>query len=393
MSYRRWAAALVAAAFLALPAAGSPAVAAGEPYEVYVITSQTGGMAFVGKSEVQSLQLAIDIENKAGGVQGHPIKLVVLDDQTSPQNAVQLLTQVQAKHVPVVFGSSTAGICGAMGPLLKDGPVEFCFSPAVNPAPGSYVFSLASPLSDISVAAMRFVRTKGWHKIAIISSTDATGTVTEATTMRVLQAPENAGLSVIDAQHFNPTDLSVTAQVAHIRAAGADALIVFTSGTPFATVLRALTESALDLPVIALDSNETYTQMDSYKSFLPKDLYFLGVPSLSPDVLPNGPVKRAIAEYVNTFKAAGIRVDAASGSGWDPAKIVIAALRKFGPDMTAEQLRGFIAGLRSWGGVAGDYNFVQYPQRGIAIDGVMLQRWDATKGTWVGASKLGGEAL
>ena len=135
-------AALTAAAVLvfALAARGA-APPSGPPYEINVILPLTGGAAFLGQTEWRTLQVLERFENSSGGIQGRPIHLAVQDDQTSPQLGVQLANQVLAKKVPVLLGSALVAICRAMAPLMKDGPVMYCFSPGIHPDEGSYVFT------------------------------------------------------------------------------------------------------------------------------------------------------------------------------------------------------------------------------------------------------------
>ena len=78
-----------------LAATPMPAAAA-DPYDLNVILSLTGGASFLGKAEQQSLQLAEKWVNENGGIQGRPLHLVFHDDQSSPQVAVQLASQVVA---------------------------------------------------------------------------------------------------------------------------------------------------------------------------------------------------------------------------------------------------------------------------------------------------------
>jgi len=47
--------------------------------------------------------------------------------------------------------------------------------------------------------------------------------------------------------------------------------------------------------------------------------------------------------------------------------ILVAALRKIGPDATPQQLRTYISGLKNFVGVNGPYDFVKYPQRGLGL--------------------------
>src|SRR5579871_3792023 len=84
------AAALAAAALLLVAAPGPQPAAAADPFQIPVIMPLTGGGAFLGTSENQSLQIIEKMVNAAGGIKGRPIHFAVQDDQSNPQVAVQL---------------------------------------------------------------------------------------------------------------------------------------------------------------------------------------------------------------------------------------------------------------------------------------------------------------
>jgi len=96
------------------------AAVAVDPYEINVILPLTGTYAFVGKGSEAGLAGVEHVVNASGGVNGRPIKFVVTDDASSPQNSVQIANALMAKGVPVFFASSVQD-CGAIIPLVKDG--------------------------------------------------------------------------------------------------------------------------------------------------------------------------------------------------------------------------------------------------------------------------------
>ncbi len=383
---------LILTLLLALLGLGSFANAA-DPYEINVILPVTGPGAFIAKADMNALSVIEQTVNKAGGVRGRPIKFVVADDQSSPALSVQLLNGVIAKHVPIVLGSTLAATCNAMAPLLKDGPVEYCFSPGIHPPEGSYIYSAGVGVTDLMSAIARYCRERGLKKIAIITSTDATGQDAERAVDDVFGTPDNRALSIVDREHFNTTDVSVTGQMTHVKGSGADVLIAWTTGTPFATVLRGARDTALDLPIVSTNGNMSYTQMRQYASILPKELLFPGLPSFGPDQLPSGPLKGAVSRFLDAFKAAGIRPENGENQVWDATLILIDALKKLGFDATPAQIRDYVNGLRGWTGIYGTFNYRAVPQRGVGIDAVIIQRWDPAKDAWIGVSKPGGSPL
>ena len=116
-----------------------------------------------------------DYINKNGGIDGQNLEFTFLDDQTSPQVAVQLTNTAMASQPAVIMGSSLVGMCLAMAPLMKNGPVQYCLSPAIHPKPGGYTFSASSSSIDQIAAVMRYYRLKGWTKLAVLDTTDASG--------------------------------------------------------------------------------------------------------------------------------------------------------------------------------------------------------------------------
>lgn len=383
------------AALLALALAlGSAPRAAGaaEPYEINAILPQSGNGAFLGTAQMAALNILQDLINKRGGVAGRPLKFVYLDDQSKPQVAVQLTNGVLAKKSAIMIGSTLVAICSAEAPLITDGPLTYCFSPAVHPPAGSFMFTAGTSTTDMLEASLRFFRARGWTKLAILASTDATGQDVENNVTTLLAQPENKSISFVANEHYNASDVSVAAQIARIKNSGAQALIAWTVGGPLATIFNGMQSSGLDIPVLATPGNMTYVQMKQYAAFLPKELYFPGSAAFAPEQLPNGPEKTVVTAYLDAFKANGIRPDQGHLFVWDPVVILVDALNRLGANATPAQLRDYITAYHGVG-MFGRYDFHAVPQRGIGVDSVIMVRWSPEKDTWVGVSKAGGEAL
>jgi branched-chain amino acid transport system substrate-binding protein len=370
----------------------SVAQAAGDPYEINVVISTTGSGAFLGTHETAALGVLADAVNKDGGIKGRPVKFVFQDDQTAPAAAVQLTNGLVAKHVPVVLGSSLAATCSAMASIVQDnGPVQYCLSPIIRGKPGSYVYSASAGSDSIAAVIVRFFRLHGWTKIGIITSTDASGVDFERQFNNTLTFAENKPVDVVVREHFNPSDLTVSAQMARIKAAAPQALVTFATGTPLGTLLRGYHDAGLDIPVSASAGNMIYAQIAQYADFVPSQLYFAATRGVAPDAtLRPGPIMDAEKRYFGAFKAAGIKPDFATSLVWDPGMIVVAGLRELGPDATAAQLQKYIAGLHSWAGIDGIYDFRDDSQRGIGQGAMVVYHWDVAKGAFVVSSRPAG---
>ncbi len=382
-------AALCALAFAAAPRPGDSA----DPYEIYSISATTGGLSFVGKTGTDALQAFEEYFNKSGGINGRPIHFVIQDAQTNPQLALQLFNEIGAKNTPFVMGPTSAAECNAVYAVAKSGPVVWCYSSAVNGAPGSFEFQTSATNYDYNTAAMRWLRERGLTRIALITPTDATGQAYDRAVDEILAKPENKGLTLVDHEHFNPGDVSVAAQISKIAASNAQVLIVGTAGSPAGVAFHGITDAGLNLPVITGNGNASQAFMKQYASILPKELFVESTHCLAPAAIADKAEKDAYDTYVAAMTAHGVPVDCLQSLAWDPALILTTALRHVGTNATAEQLRAYLANLKGLAGVNGTYDFKRVPQRGRDDRAVVIIRWNEAKSTWVPASKVGGDPL
>jgi branched-chain amino acid transport system substrate-binding protein len=358
-----------------------------QPVTIPVILPLTGGGAFIGTTHEKTLQLLEDVVNKDGGIKGRPLKFDFLDDKTSPQVAKQLGSQEQTLS-PIVFGSSLSAMCKAIAPVYDNGPVNYCLSPAIYPAKGSYVFTASASTKDLIIATIRFFREKGWKNFALLASTDASGQDGVDDSAEALKLPENSGMKLVDVERYNGGDVSATAQVTKIKAANPQAIIVWAPGTPFATGLRALQDVGLTIPVASTSANMIGKQLEQYTNFMPKEMYFPGV-TYAAGIAQNAQVKKQQDIYNGAMKAGGVTTDLQTGMTWDAGMIAVAALRKLGPAATGAQIRDFISSQTAFAGILGMYDFAKVPQRGVTVEDVVMMRWTPGSG-WSTASSFGG---
>jgi branched-chain amino acid transport system substrate-binding protein len=369
------------------------AVTAADPYEINVIVPLTGPFSFLGKGEQAGLRGVETAVNKAGGVDGRPIAFVFSDDQGSPQTSVQLASALIAKKVPLIMGPSSLGSCAAIAPLVKDGPVLYCLSPGLHPPPGSWAFSANVSSDDTMKVGIRYFNLRGLRRLAMIAATDASGQDLEKGIDDALALPVNRDMLLVDREHFAPGDVSVAAQIARIKAAHPQVLLAQSTGAPVATIFRAVADAGLEIPVFTTSGNESFAQMKLYANFLPRNLYFPGLPMLALAALTDGEVRSAANLYIRTLDSLGIEPDIIPVTSWDPGMITVSALRKYGFAMTADQFKDYLTHLRGFAGAMGRYNFEEVPQRGLSVQSVFVTRWDPRKDWWVAASKPAGAPL
>lgn len=367
----------------------SSAAFAADPYDIHTVLPLTGRASFLGKGEQVALQLLEKTVNAEDGIQGRPVRFVFHDDQSSPQVAVQLITQIKAMSPSVVLGSAIVAQCQAMSPLVQAGPFMYCFSPGIHPKPGEFIYTSTISTHDAADGLIRYFRLKGLTRIAVLTSTDATGQDAERGILQVFSKPENSGMEMVVKANFNPADISVTAQVERIKAAQPHAVIAWSTGAAIGNVFKAIAQAEMNIPIATTYGNMTIEQMTQYAAFLPKQLLFPTSAWLS-GAQGEGRADQAHKRFHDSFKSASLKPDASSTYAWDPAMIVIDAVRKLGAKASAEEIRAYISKLKGYAGVNGVYDFEKVPQRGLDANNVVISVWNASAGNWEIISKPSG---
>jgi branched-chain amino acid transport system substrate-binding protein len=366
--------------------------ATGTPITIDAILPLTGGQAFSGAIHAQTIGVYERYVNANGGINGRPVHFDIHDDKSSPLVDVQLTNQIVAAKAPVLLGTSYQAGCLAELPILGKSTVAYCLSPGLNPKQPN-MFSAAVSTNYIVPAIYKFMRDRGYKKIAVITSIDATGQSHDVLSQVTMDRPDFKNMSIVDYEHFSPADLSVSAQIARMKSTNPQGVVVVATGNAFATVLRSMHDTGLDIPVITSAVNMNEDELKQYQPFLPTEIVFNSTLFYARPQDRKGAVRAAVDEFYAGYKMAGVTPSPESTS-WDPAKIVVAALRALGPNATGEQVAAYIGGLHDFAGSSGLYDFRTGDRHGLSDADIVWVKYEPdTAAKYVPVSKPGGAPL
>lgn len=370
--------AVAAFAFGALaPSFAMPVSAQPKPVTIEAILSLTGSAASLGQDEAAGLGAFEKFVNKTGGIHGAPLQFHIQDDQSQPAVAVQLFNQLLPGRPAAVLGSSVAAQSQAMAALVKDGPVLYALTPNFMPPQRGYVFATGAPARDLTNAGVVYYRSRGLTKVGVIVTSDASGQNNFESLEYALALPENKSMKLVDKETFGIGDVSIAAQVSKLKASGAQVIFSLTNGTAFGTSLQGLATAGLDLPVYTSAANFSPILLERFKSVLPKELVCAGASWFNRERGARDPLKRPIDDYWASLAADNITQPTVSHAfAWDPALIVVSALRKLPANPTATQLQAEILRTRRFPGVQGMYDFSSGDQHGVTQDGILVLKND-----------------
>jgi branched-chain amino acid transport system substrate-binding protein len=364
------------------------------PFTIDVIVSQTGQSAFQGQQAIAAIKAVESAINADGGINGQPVRFQLHDDETKPQVAVEVGTQILAAHPAIVLGPIVQATCNALAPIAGSATVEYCLSPGLVPEARSYVFSSSASLVHVMPAQFRYERTARRTRVGILVSTDATGQRSDKMIDYTLHLPENKTVVPVDYEHFNDSDISVAAQLARIKAADPQFLYVSASGTPFQTILRGILDAGMGkLPIVTSAANMESGLLAPWAKTPPDQLTFNGPRFWGTVTDPDPRVRAAIASYHAAFKRVGAEPTPNDEFYWDPAQIAVDAYRHLGTAATAAQVHDYIENLHDFAGIAGVYDFRAGDQHGLGDEATVILQWDPVKSTFFPVSAPGGVAL
>jgi branched-chain amino acid transport system substrate-binding protein len=121
------AALILAAIFMTHSVLADPA-----PLRIGVNFERTGAISSYGQHALISAQIAVDEINKAGGVNGAPIELVIEDNKSSPEQAVIVTRSLADKGVFAMLGPVTTTVVRTAFPATNRAAM-----PAISPGSGA----------------------------------------------------------------------------------------------------------------------------------------------------------------------------------------------------------------------------------------------------------------
>ncbi len=354
------------------------------PYVVHAIVSETGAASFLGSREAKSLEALAKQVNATGGIDGHPVQMDIQDNQSSPSTAVSYATKLISSGVPFILNGSVVAVDSAVDALAgPNGPFIYDLSPGVHPKAGSMVFSAGLSTGFMAQAYLTYLKSQGLTKIAAITSTDGSGKDGFDELQATLKEPQFSSFQLVTHQTFDPSAVSVTTQLSVIKAAHPQALVIWTTGTPLGVVLNGMSSLGMnDLPTFTTDGNSIHAELIHFSSILPKKFYIPNAPLYLPTSdISNPQVRAQVSTFDKAIAQVGGHASVAWGLSWDPAQLLIGAVKKLGINATAKQIQNYMQNLSNVPGIFGMYNTSVTDHRGLAGSDETVTLWNGNSFT------------
>lgn len=334
--------------------------------------SVTGPPAFLGEPERNTAKMVVDSINKAGGIKGQKLELVVYDTAGDATKAVQMATKlIKDDKVIAIIGPSTTGESMAVIPVAERERV-----PLISCAAGSkitdpvkrYVFKTAQN-DGLAVAKIyEYLQKHKQNKVAILTVSDGFGASGRE---QLKSLAGKFGMQIVVDDTYGPKDTDMTSQLTKIRGSQAQVLIVWGTNPGPAVIAKNARQLGLKLPLF-MSHGVSSKKFIALAGDAAEGVKLPSGKVIVSDVLPkNDPQKGSLLAYVKDyqkhFKAEG---DHFGGHAWDGVMLLKAAIEKGGT--TTEGIRSALENIKDFHGIGGTFNFSAGDHAGLNKDAFIM---------------------
>ena len=316
---------------LGLILSASAALAQGT-LKIGVTQPLTGAFAASGNYVAQGAKIAEDDINKAGGVLGRKIELIIEDNKSNPTEAVATAEKlIQKDKVPVMMGAWSSTLTLAVMPKLIEYEVpmlvETSSSGKITTSGNPWIFRI-SPTSEMEAKAFApLVKSLGIRKADLLSTNNDFGLGAAQEFSAMLK---EAGVEIGARETMDPKAVDFSAQLAKIKASGGDTLFVTTAVEQITLILKQAREQQLKTRIITTGGSNSPDQLiEQAGEAANGSMHLVFFTPWFPEAVKNGALA---SKFVNEWKARGHNVGGLTEGfrGYDGILTIAAAIKSAG---------------------------------------------------------------
>lgn len=336
------------------------------PYVVGISTDLSGPASAFGAQEATMAQMVFQKLNVSGGINGHPVQVIVKDNANQPLQAIVDAKDFVAAHANVMMFGATATTMKAVESFGSDTLIVDFGSGYVPPTP-SNIFSISPYDSSPLGTTLRWLKSRSISTVGLISSNDAAGQTAakEVTTAVSGSYGSSLGMTLQSSVSFNPLTPDVGPELTQLLAKHPGAVISWVSGTPAAAVAKSFTQlSSGSTPLIVSWANGSTKFAHATASFNPTNLYAPVFKAILWSQLSSSDRYAALGKLLNAelTKSAGQSLDEGGVLAYDPVQMVVRALQGGGTNLPAEV--NALQSVHGYAGLEGTYSLSATDHKG-----------------------------
>jgi ABC-type branched-subunit amino acid transport system substrate-binding protein len=359
---------LAAAALAALLAAP---LAHAQTYKIGASVGLTGYAATVDRAWRDGVQLAVDALNEKGGVMGRKLEFIAEDNRSEPQEAVTVYRKMMSSDKVEIFlsGCVSAGNFAA-APMVAKAQIPMVLCSILPPKEEEVKWAFSTIPPARFEVEKRFEFLKDDTKIRKVGVLHDPSPYANLQKVAAEKSAATYGLEVVGVEQYKQDDADLSVQIGKMRAAGAGAILKIGLGGTTMTAAKNIKSLGIDMQM--LTSVEDLAVFRPVAEVMGDRFFFVASPSQVYDALPDGALKKAIADFLGPWRAKyGDRDPQWAGRGWDAVMITAAAIQK-AKSFEGAKVRDALDSMPGFQGTTGVYNFSPTNHYGITQNPYVL---------------------
>jgi len=226
-----------------------------EPYKIGAVLPLTGPVSWLGGLADEGTKLKVEMINKAGGVNGHPLKLITYDSQSKPEEANMVAQRLITRdQVVAIIGDGSVPIAAPVFALgnQKKIPVFFACGYAIDTQKEPFSFNQSHPTEFAVARPFKYFNEKGMTKVAFLMVVGSLGELGSRIGNKVAK---EYGITVVAEEKFEAQATDVTPQLTKLRGLKPDVIFSFTTGEPAAMIARNMAQVNMTIPLLVSHGN------------------------------------------------------------------------------------------------------------------------------------------
>lgn len=345
-------------------AASSAASKPAEPIKIAIIGAMSGTNAVLGDWMKKGVTLAVEEKNKAGGIQGRQIQIIVYDDEADPTKSVNLAQKV-ATEDKVMAAWATTNSTSALAdipifaqykiPQLTNGT-----NVDITNKGSAYIFRATPAGPSFEDTLVDFLVTKkGFKKFAIIADTSAygkgEGDYQEA-------ALKRHGLTATTREAFGIDDKDFTGQLTKILQGQPEVLLLASSEVASGLIAKQARQLGFKGQIAGGAAVGTPKFVETATAEIAEGVIFT-TPWLPNDADPQSKA------FVTAYKARWNEDPEFHGANtYDGTQLLLLAMEKANP-LTPENVAAEMHKIKGYKGLQGTFNV---SEKGETITGTLV---------------------
>ena len=338
---------------LGLLASASLALAA-EPVTIGAHIPLSGASSELGQGFDYGARLAFAEINAHGGVNGHELKLVEADDQSTPNGAITAVQRLTlGTQVALLWNGSSSSPTVAVVPRMRMGPtpyyVSFASDPRVLDPFSRFIFSGAAlPVASIATDMVDFIASHlKAHSIAILSCDQAN---CKASVPLLKTGLNGKGIKIVEDQTFHSGDTDFTGQISAIKTANPDVVQIWGLPADGGRIVAQIRLAGITAPIVG-DTAMTDQAVLELAGKAAEGMYAMwiaGAQFLSDDT---GPMQEFRAHFAKEYPSAPAGMpNQYSIRAYADAYVIAEAVRLAGADPTPAAIMSQLDTIRDFVG-------------------------------------------